>query len=90
MAVKQDLKMAASLIREDGWRANRHNSRDGYYLTGAIWAACLNTERFAAAKQAFARRVGRGEPEFWEMDPGRTEAEVLAALEAAAEAACDA
>ena len=97
--VAADLRAAAEVLRRDGWCQSRsHASTGEHCAAGAIeaavdpnwqtssgWEAEQNV-RFGAALNAVQRRIDlvlTG----WNDAPGRTADEVIAALEAAADAA---
>jgi len=89
MGVKQDLQNAAALLRDGGWC--QFDMSDGYgrhCVHGALLVvAGRDNGRFYAARDFLRDRVTGGGLMSWNDSPGRTAEEVIAALEAAAEAA---
>jgi len=87
-AVADVLNGAADLIERDGWTKGRYADEFGYCIAGAIdvAAGCFDeqlTQEALQARRAVADVVARN-PRKWNDAPGRTKAEVVAALRAAA------
>jgi hypothetical protein len=95
-----DLRAAADVLRRDGWIQRNDHGPHGHCAAGAIEVAIdpnsietrnegwdwEQNERFSEATLILARSFN-AEVTAWNDTPGRTAAEVIAALEAAAQAA---
>lgn len=86
MSIKRDLQNAATLLREMGWTPAPKGK--GWNSLGAIQDVTRSMGRYLDARDAFTEHMrGWDAARAWEDAPGRTAEEVIAALEAAAEAA---
>jgi hypothetical protein len=98
-AVADVLNAAADLIERDGWVQGRYQGPCGEHcMTDALIAACQVKEEKGEEASAWWRLYGRAADALetglgtralpgWNDAPGRTQAEVVAALRAAAERA---
>lgn len=86
MTVKRDLQNAATLLRERGWTHVPDAANDALTIIQAVDAASSTREESEDALNAIRRVVGFDFLSVWGMGKGRTAEEVIAALEAAAEA----
>lgn len=86
MTVKRDLQNAATLLREMGWTHAPDVASGALTIIQAVDAASQTREASDDALNAIRRVVGLDFVSVWGMGKGRTQAEVIAALEAAAEA----
>jgi hypothetical protein len=97
--VAQDLRAAAEVLRRDGWTQGFMHCDGKHCALGAVevvvdpdtnddegWDDEQN-RRFADAAKLLRRVTGESQIVDWNDDPGRTAEEVIAALEAAADAA---
>ena len=90
--VAADLRAAAEVLRRDGWTQGDYEKADGCKcLSGALRSVCggidsTEPERYLPAWGYLRALIGR-EAITWNDAPGRTADEVIAALEAAADAA---
>lgn len=85
--VAADLRAAAEVLRCDGWTQGELTDANGCHcVLGAFYkAGCLAMP--GAADQVFRDHIGVGSLAAWNDREGRTAEEVIAALEAAADAA---
>jgi hypothetical protein len=99
--VAADLRAAADVLRRDGWIQLSDHAYGGHCASGAIEVAIdpewedhreegweyEENQRFSEATLRLCRLVDASSVTGWNDAPGRTADEVIAALEAAAEAA---
>jgi hypothetical protein len=81
------LRRAADVLRRDGWCQGDMRRADGHRcMAGAVIAAMVTVDGHwsRAIEHAFFSVIGTHDRTGWNDTPGRTAAEVIAALEAAA------
>lgn len=83
--VAADLRAAADVLRRDGWTQGGLSADGRHCAIEALFRATAGVGRALVAHDALRSQVGKVAT--WNDTPGRTADEVIAALEAAADAA---